>query len=266
MTQYQQRSYNNNTKEKKSNDINTSGRQYYNSDGQHKSTLELSFWNKMVSIKIYPMLPPDKVTDTEKFDYNGGIFTSMSSERAHHIAELITETIVPALENGETVSAKGYPIGADSALVVGAKEDNNGIPYGYIAILRKIDRNTMIPAEGLVYQFNKTLLIDSYDFESGDFNPGTSTTLELKDFAAQLKFAAEVLIGSTSHADRHVDNYYRSRIQEAVGIQSKGGSSGAPYNNSSVFNERYSNRQTEPEENKQRTIENVDDIDKMVNM
>lgn len=259
------RTYNNNSKSN-SKDVNTTGRQYYNSEGKHKSTLELGFWNKMISLKFYPMLPKDKITETERFDYNNGMFTSMSTERAVHMAELIEKEIIPAIEAGEKVTGKGYPIGSDSAMVVGTDSQDDQT-YGYIALLRKIDRDTMVPAEGMVYQFNTVLTIESYDYENGDFSAGKSGTMEIREFAKQLRAAAESLIGASAHAARFIDKWYRDRIAEAVGATSgsNNGSSNTPYNNSSVFNDKYSSG-NKPANTEHSKITNVDDINALVDM
>lgn len=266
MTEY--RTYNNNAKEN-NNNVNTSGRQYYNSDGVHKSTLELSFWNKMVSLKIYPMLPEDKITESERFDYNNGIFTAVSTERAIYIHELIMNHIIPALESGQKLPAKGYPIGQDSALVLGTNQDTNGNTFAYIGILKGIDSETMKPSQGIFYQFNRMLTIEAYDYEAGSFEAGNSVKNEIYEFALQLKHAAEDLIGASTHADRYIDRNYRNRIGEATGAFTPKGdrSNNTPYNNSSVFGNKYNGGEnkdtTKPEYTK---VENVEDINKFVDM
>lgn len=265
MTEY--RSYNNNAKENNK-DVNTSGRQYYNSDGVHKSTMELSFWNKMVSLKFYPMLPEEKITEKERFDYSSGIFTAVSTERAVYIHDLIIREVIPAVDSGTKLPAKGYPIGSDSALVLGTDIDGESNTYGYIGILKGIDAETMKPTQGIFYQFNSMITIDSYDYTTGTFEAGQNTTNELYEFALQLKNAAEMLIGASTHADRFIDKNFRNRLAEATGAYAPKGdrSSNTPYNNSSVFGNKYGGGESKENKPDYTQVENVEDINKFVDM
>ena len=260
MAEYQ--NYNNNSRE--NNDTNTRGRQYYNSEGTHKSTLVLNFWNKMVSLKIHPALPPEKITQNEKFDYNQAISTALSTEKALKIADLINTEVIPALTEGRTVS-KGVPIGTDSALVVGVNEDSNG-HYAFLAIAKNIDVNTKTPKDLMVYQFSNHLVIDHYDFTNGEFEASSDNGLEVREFQIQLLAAVESLIGAQAHAMRHVDKYWRDKLSEATGVRR---GNGAPYsgggNTSSVFGT--GNKSSSPSQDVDRsTLDNVNQISSFTDM
>lgn len=263
MAEYQ--NYNNNSRER-DDSTNTRGRQYYNSDGTHKSTLVLGFWNKMISLKIHPALPADKVTQNERFDYNQVISTALSTEKALKISELIDTHVIPSLLEGVKVS-KGVPIGVDSAVVVGVNEDQSGQHYAFLAITKNIDGETKIPKEVLVYQFTNQLVIDKYDFQEGEFDVSNDAVLEVKEFSLQLMAAVQALVGAQAHSMRHIDKYYRDRLADAVGF-SKGGNK-APYNGStaSVFGSgMQSDTQKSQQEVDRSTLSNVDQISNFTDM
>lgn len=260
--------YNNNSRER-DDSTNTRGRQYYNSDGTHKSTLVLGFWNKMVSLKLHPALPTEKITQNEKFDYEQVISTALSNEKALKLSELITEIIIPSIKEGVTV-VKGVPIGVDSGIFVGVNEDDNG-HYGFLTIAKNLDSETKLPKEAMTYQFNKNLTIEHYDITNGDFEVGSDNVLEIKEFAIQLMSAVQSLVGAQAHAMRHIDKYYRDRLSEAVGVKkgssapyNGGGSTGSVFGSSRSNDTSKSNTSTDIDRSKLDNVEQMSSFTDMV--
>lgn len=226
--------YNNNTRERKS--TNTNGVQLYNSDGAHKSTLQYNFWDKYISFKINPALSADKMTQTERFDYDQVVMTSISPVKALILVKKIDALIEGKyLESGEKFCA-GVPVNQNGGVFIGVdKIEGIEVAYAYLLITKDIDPQTRVPKTAMYYQFNQEIVIDSYDIETGEADVSNDPYAELRLIRNLLEQDALQLIGSSAHAMRHVDKYYRDQLAEAAGVK-KGSGSGHSYNNTgSVF-------------------------------
>lgn len=224
--------YNNNSRERKS--TNTNSVQLYNSDGVHKSTLQYNYWDKYISIKINPALPPEKATQTERFNYDETVMTSIDSTKALVIVKKIDEIIEGQYIEKGIKYCGGVPVGTNGALLVGVNT-TDGETYAYLLITKDIDPETRIPKTVMYYQFNSTLEIMHYDIETGESEAANDVYGELRFFRNMLENDATDLGGATVHAIRHMDKYYRDTLAEAAGVK-KGGNSGHSYNNTgSVF-------------------------------
>lgn len=257
--------YNNNTRERKS--TNTSGIQFFNSEGVHKSTLKYDFWDKYISIKLHPALPADKMTANEKFDYDQSIISALSGKKALKLAKYLTDIIEGDLIAKGEKYCKGVPIGTNNGIFVGVAVPNEGSPYGYLLVTRNIDPETKKPEVAMYYQFTDEMGVD-YDIETGNFDTEQDQLIEMELLRDALKADAITLIGATAHAARHIDKYYRDSIANAVGATKGGASNGHSYNSANVFgggtSSSSASNSSAPADRE--SMENFSDIEKFSNM
>lgn len=139
--QFNNSNSNNNKSERKN--INTNGTQFMNSSGTlAQSTLVVKYWNSMVSLRIHPMLSPDKQTDFKKFNYDESFTTSLTVEKAQTFYDIIEEALTTEKEK----FFKGVQVGADSLIGLGSV--SNGTDRMFFAgIYKSLDPDTGIPKE-----------------------------------------------------------------------------------------------------------------------
>lgn len=231
--------YNNNSRNNDS--TNSQGKQYYNSDGLIQSTLEIAYWNKMISLKISPALEASKRTQSERFDYNKTLSMAVATEKARMFAEIALADVLKALDAGETMQAKGVAIGLDSALIAGVRSHGEEV-YPFLGIMKKIDPSTRVPEEMQLYQFSKVIMVDSYDFENGVMEPSYNTAGEVYDLQQVLITAANDLVGAGAHATKHNDRFFRAKL-----IGGGNNDSAAPYSSTNNVFSGASNKPAGPE-------------------
>ena len=259
--------FNNNTREKQS--TNTSGLQFYNSEGEHKSTLKYDFWDKFISIKIHPALPADKMTDNEKFDYDQSAISALNSTKALVLVKHIDEIIENDYVAKGIKFCKGVPIGNNHGIFVGVNTPRDGgDAYAYVMIARNIDPETKKPETAMYFQFVPAISVE-YDIETGNNSVDKLPSIDLELLRNALFNDAITLAGATAHSIRHIDKWYRDQIATAVGVKKGGnGGGGHQYNSTSVFGGggAAAAGETRTSTVNRETLSNFSDIGEMTNM
>ena len=145
--------------------VNTRGYRFMNKNGFCPSTLVCGYWNEMISLKIHPALPESKQTQSQIYDYNQMIATSLSLEKAIILIKKTKEIIYPAIENNQK-SSIAVLVGGVNLVQIGY---NPEVKATYIGIHKGLDPETKKPQDSLYYEFinSSEITIQDYDAETG---------------------------------------------------------------------------------------------------
>lgn len=247
--------------------VNTRGYRFMNRDGFCPSTLVCGYWNEMISLKIHPALPESSQTQSQVYDYNQVLATSLSLEKALILIKKTQELIYPAIQNNQDKSI-AVLIGGNNLVQIGYKAE---MKASYIGIHKGLDPESKKPQDSLYYQFvdSSEITIEDYDPETGNYSATTPVECELQTFIEILKSSVRALSGAFSHDIRYRDKFYRdklcndlSQIGSKLGLDLSSGSGYVPKNNIS-----FSKSMTDQPSGTQTQINNIadmSDIDKFL--
>jgi hypothetical protein len=190
--------------------VNTRGVAFMNREGFEPSTLQIGYWNDMLSLRIHPALEKSKQTESKVFDYEQNIATALTIEKAAILADKIRTDIFPAIGEGRD-AFKGVPVGGDSLAGVGVKTIDGRI-VTYFGIYKSLDPKTKRPSSMIHYEFRTTYTVDNYDPEKGSFEVTQDIQGELLMFYKILNSCEIGLANSVAHSGRVVDKFYRDRL------------------------------------------------------
>lgn len=246
---------------KQQTNVNTRGIQLMNKDGFDPSTLVLGFWNEMLSIKLHPAFEPSKQTASSVYDYETVFQTVLTVEKAQLLYKKIKEKILPALEEG-TESSVGVLIGDDTIVLVGTGVKQFGEAKPFLGLFKGL--NERKKAESMIcFEFRPTETIEDYDPLTGEHSIDKNSYPHLELFIKFLEAGIVALLHAEAHSNRHVNNYFRERLMEAVGASTPKQNYSNNSRTRNVFGED-SNQATmsfSPEVSK----ENVGDINSFLN-
>lgn len=242
---------------------NTQGPRFLNSEGTYQSTMQLGYWNDMVSIRIHPALDPKDQTESRKFDYDTSISTALPLDKVMYLYESVAsmrstledhiyrtnrnaaepneEDRVPVEPLKDTFV--GVPVGNNNSLFgVGYAVREGQTPLVFAAIYKDLNENTKRPESYLYYEFKDFTGITDYNPETGEFDLDREDIYaEFALFETFLITAVRTLMHATSHSTRTVDRAYRERLNERLdeiagklGIEKKsyGGKNSGGFNSS----------------------------------
>ena len=209
--------------------VNTRGIQMFNVNGFEPSTMIISMWNQLISLRIHPAKEKSQQTKTSVYDYDKSVQIILDNKTACLIGDKINDSMIPALKNNQEYTV-GIPVGANSAIILstGVKR-SGGKPIPYIAIARNIKPGNLLPDDMLTYTFNTSPILNNYDGLPGnqDFDVKTCTMMvhsELALFADLMKHMAVALVGAEYHAGRNINKKYDDNVfQLYKGIAAKYG-------------------------------------------
>jgi len=221
---------NNNNQEQST---NTRGPQMYNRDKERGSTLICGFWNTMQTIKICPILPQDKRSESKMYNYETFLTSALVPEKAYALMTGIKKHVLPALESGELESIRNVGVPVGEGFIQISNGHSLGYPLGlYITIFSKIDAENGRAEQWLSFEFTQSPYFLNYNHEDGDI----SKEAEYMDFGIFMNYLAEGIKASSravAHSVRdqykYVDNGRRNEIKQIMdklGIESNNG-----YNN-----------------------------------
>lgn len=255
--------------------VNTRGLQMFNLNGFDPSTMIVSMWNQLVSIRIHPAKEKSQQTKTSVYDYDKSVNIVLDTKTANILGDIILDEMIPALkENSEFT--KGIPVGSNSAIILSTGvRRSGGRPIPYIAIARNIKPGSLLPDDMLSYTFNTTNILNKYDGTPGnnEFDIKTCTVQihsELRLFGDLMKYMAVALIGAEYHAGRNINKRYDDNVfQLYKGIAAKygldfySGSGRAEYasRSGSVFNTSSNNDFKSTMDTKPEMVDTIEELD-----
>lgn len=190
---------NNNSNDNKN--VNTKIKTFY----CELSTLQLSYWNDFISVKINPIksVTPDGL---RQYDYERRANTALSAEKCIALKEKIDSVILPKIsevaKSGKLDAAVnvGLSVGKNgSAIFFEYKNDEKGVPYVYLTLYTGIGQDNKAPSDGVYsYKFSKVATIENYDPANGT---GTDDVVEAEFMFVyeKLKSITDVF-GNASHS------------------------------------------------------------------
>lgn len=222
---------NNNQPEKKKYEVNTRGPQLYNKNQNNGGTLIIGYWKEFMTLKICPMLPANKRSESKVYDYETFINTALTTEKMILLKSAIDTNILPALYNNEwNFKSVGISVGANFV------ELSNGSKHGMdrehicLSIYANVDENGKA-ADKLTYVFNKNNYFYNYDHENGTIDKGDSIEVEFMQFYNCLSESIKALTNAYAHSIRYSDQYSTSFVRESLSsIKGKLGIESSSYN------------------------------------
>lgn len=216
---------NNNNSEKS---VNTRGPQFYNRDKERGATLILGFWNNFQTIKICPILPESKRSESKMYNYETFLTSALNPEKAMSLLKAIQRHVIPAVEAEDLSSMRsvGVPVGNGFIQVSNGLE--LGYPIGlYVSIFSKVDEAGKAE-QWLSYEFNKVPSFLDYNHESGDIEKEVAN-IEFELFLLYLEEGIKASTRAMAHSVRdqykYVDEGRKSNLQaimEKMGIETGG--------------------------------------------
>lgn len=188
--------------------VNTSGHQFYNSNGRYQSTLVVSYWNEMLSIKFNPALPEDKRSEIKVFDYENTVMTAITREIAIGLMHII---INDALGSDKDFM-KSIVVGGDSLLFIGRSMSKLGTDNIVIGIHKSLNSQTRKPHMSIMFEFLPLSVIENYNPEDG-----SGDQIEIKDNDIRLLYnILKSYVMGTSKAFTHADRFVNKRRNDAM--------------------------------------------------
>lgn len=236
--------------------VNTRFMQFMNSEASTPSTMQLSYWNDMLSIKINPALPPEKRTQNSFYNYEEGITTALTAEKVLTLVSEIKREIIPAIKLGEN-KVIGIPIaGGTSLLTVSTGLKRFGVIRPFVTIFKNLNPETKRPEQQLSYEFINGLVVNDYDPETGSFTTDPVHS-DLLLFVTCLENSIIGLTSSVTHSNRYHDRFFRNTLTGGTGNYGNGGYK----KNTNVFGDSGSNDSGSFTDVDQTKLNNMDDID-----
>ena len=186
-----------------------------NKDGFDPSTLQLSYWNDMISLRITPALDPSKQTETKVFDYEKTVVTAINLEKAMLIVKAIKDSIFPAIEAGENKDI-AFSINGDSLLAFGTGKRLTGEIRPFIAIHKSLNPDTKKPEMSIFYEFKRNQFIDDYNEATGSYSLVNNVHAELNVFYKCVIASIFALTNANTHSQRHVNKFANDRLNSNV--------------------------------------------------
>jgi len=194
--------------------ITTKVYQFKNRDGFEPSTLQISGWDEMFSLRINPALPPDKQSKDQLYDYDKFVATSLNMEKVMLLLYKINKDILPAIENEEEKNI-GISVAGDSLVTVGTGKAITQSIRPYIAIHKGLNPDTKKAEQSIYYEFKKSMTVDDYDPNTGDYNVETNISAEFMLFIELLKSFIQNS-NFNSHVNRYNNRYSNDRMVNTV--------------------------------------------------
>ena len=213
---------NNNTNKR---NINTYGPTYRQPNSEKPCALTVAYWNEVIRIQFVPELPKSQQTTNRRYDYEHGVFCTVTRSKAKLLASQYKEVLADAIKNNQQMS-RSVSISTNGQLMI----DTNVIDGEARPVLRfiqNIDSETLRSSvdDVLVYEFNRGEVIEDYNFTEGTFKGIIKPHFELEMFIDDLENFSEVMSMSYVHATKQADASFRDsiltkldRIGEANGL------------------------------------------------
>ena len=218
--------------------VTTRVHQFKNKEGFEPSTLQISGWDEMFSLRINPTLPPEKQSKDQIFDYDKFVSTSLNMEKAMLLIYKIKKDIIPAIDNGEEKNV-GISVGGDSLIVVGTGKAKTNNIRPFVAIHKGLNPDTKKPEQSIYYEFRKAMTIDDYDAETGAYTVENGHNAEFMLFYELLQ--SFIRSSFSNHANRFGNRFNNDKMHNTLdAIADKVGVD----NNSKYGNSSFNNRRT----------------------
>lgn len=213
--------------------VNTKALTLKNTEGRIPSALEIGFWNNLLSLKIYPPLDKDKITESNFFNWDINLNTALTMEKISILVRFIENDIYAAIEAGEN-TFKGVKVGDNNLVGIGVTTEG-GDPIAYLAIFKDLSEDN-VPGSGIRYEFKNSEVVISYDPNAGKKETKLYSG-ELALFHDMLKASIVGLSNATVHADRVVNRAYKEKTTAAIdAIAVKVGASAPTRSNNNSYN------------------------------
>lgn len=232
---------NNQSGEKKKYDVNTKGVQFYNSNASMGGTLVIGYWKECMTVKICPMLPQNKRSESKVYDYETFINTAMTLEKLTVMCMAIDSHIMAAMQtgNGYDFQAIGVSVGSNFIEISNGEKHGMNKEFICFTIYAGVDENGK-STDKMTYIFNKRNYFTNYNPEEGSIDKGGDLEVEFLMFYKCIKEATKAFTHAHAHSIRHTDQYTNNNVRESLNsIKTKLGIESASYskpgNNASFF-------------------------------
>lgn len=222
---------NNNQGEKKKFEVNTKGPQFYNRDQNMGGTLIVGYWKEFMTLKICPMLPANKRSESKVYDYETFINTALTVEKMIILKSAIDGNIMNSLYNNEyDFKPIGVSVGANFVEISNGKKHNIDKENICLTIYANVDEAGKA-SDKLTYIFNKNNYFTNYDHENGTIDKGDSIEVDFIQFYNCIYQSINAFTNAYAHSIRNTDQYTVSFVRESLSsIKTKLGIESTSYN------------------------------------
>lgn len=230
---------NNNQGEKKKYDVNTKGVQFYNINA---GTLIVGYWKDCMTVKICPVLPQSKRSESKVYDYDTFINTAFTLEKLTTMQLAIDSHIMASMQTGNPYDFTAIGVSVGSNFVELSNGEKHGLAKENICftIYAGVDENGK-SSDKMTFVFGKRNYFTNFDSEVGSIDKGADLEIEFLMFYRCIKEAAKAMTHAYAHSIRHSDQYTVNGIRESLNsIKTKLGIESSTYSkpsgNASFFN------------------------------
>lgn len=200
--------------DKKQKSKNTRGYQFYNKEISG-STLVIGHWNSAVTLKIHPLLPENKRTDSSVYDYESFVNVALTPQKVYDLV-MGLNTVKIAVDSGiYNFDSVGVASGT------GYIEVGPISKYGYqgegvaIALYNDIGSDGK-PAQKLVYVFNKSNYFKNYSVDDGSYDKSNQYEAEFGMMVMLLQEALKASTNAIAHSVRHTNMYHDDFVSDSL--------------------------------------------------
>lgn len=224
---------NNSNNENKKWEVNTKGTQFY-SRGQMGATLILGYWKECLTLKISPMLPESKRSESKIYDYETYINTALTEDKLIELKLAMDDIVIPSIvSNNYNFVSVGVSSGNNFIEI--SNGSMLGLDEGHIVltIYAGIDENGKC-TDRMSYIFGKTSYFTGYDSEQGAIDKADPKQTEFIKFYNYIKQAIDALTHAHAHSMRVSNQWYNDMVKDSLNsLKSKLGIEGRTSNNNS---------------------------------
>lgn len=195
--------------EKKQLNVNTNGVAFFNSDEGYKvnSTLRTGYWNDKCQLAIYPKL--ENPSEGRIFDYDNQMAAFLNVGDVGNLLGLLDEVVDSEKENVR----KAIPT-SKGMVEFGTSNAELGIDTPYLNIC-ETDEDRKV-TKSLLYQFKPTIVIDSYNYETGEYEIERNKFGEVEQFMAAMEASQTAMSNAFAHTVAEKDKYAKEKLTNNI--------------------------------------------------
>lgn len=203
----------NEKKQKKT--TNTKGLQFYNkSTPVGAGTLQTGNWEQTMTIRVSPLLPENKRTDSAPYDYDTFISVALTLEKLEALYEGV-QYIYDQIDAGNyDFSPVGQQTGANYIEIAPASK--LGLAEG-VAIILYSDINEDGKASNVLpFLLNRQCYFKNYSSEDGSYDRSEPIEVQFNMLRRHMKATLNAMNNAHAHSIRYINQYRDDYIRNGI--------------------------------------------------
>ena len=198
---------------------NTRGIQLYNTNEDYGSTISLDYWQNFANIKINPLLPKEKRSQSYLFDYQNTLGILLPVEKVVEIIDGLKYVAGELIDGNYNFRPVGVTTARNDNILnvlplsrFTENEEDRGI---VVQICTNINGDG-IPENVMNYFFTKTSYIMDYDYKTGNYERSEPIETQFLIFCKYFEQVFNSLTMSIAHSITMEELYLNNTIKQSL--------------------------------------------------